>query len=89
MNRAFTIAALLMAMGCSAQAKKQATPAPAIPEGKIFNLDKQDEKATSNKAIYKGDTLTVYVTSTGRLFVKLKSAKTGKEYRRYIKSPKQ
>ncbi len=64
----------------------KAQTAAAIPQNKTFNLDKpKDEgRLTSNRATLKGETLKVYVTAKGKLFVKLKSEKTGKEYRRYI-----
>lgn len=57
----------------------------SIPIGKVYNLDKADEIETTNKAILKGVEYKVYATSKGRLYIKLVSAKTGKEYRRYLK----
>lgn len=56
-----------------------------IPNGKVFNLDKVDDTETTNKAILKGIEYKVYATSKGRLYIKLTSAKTGKQYRRYLK----
>ena len=57
-----------------------------IPQGQTYNLDKQDEQQTTNTAIYKGKTYPVFATSKGKLFIKLISEKTGKEYRKYIKT---
>lgn len=56
-----------------------------IPNGKVFNLDRVDEIETTNKAILKGIEYKVYATSKGKLYIKLTSAKTGKQYRRYLK----
>lgn len=56
-----------------------------VPQGKFFDLDKQDEKTTTNKAKLKGEIHIVYATAKGKLYIKLVSNKTGKEYRRYIK----
>lgn len=68
--------------------KEQTTEAIQVPQNKTFNLDKpKDEgKLTTNKATLKGETLPVYVTEKGKLFIKQVSAKTGKEYRKYIKT---
>lgn len=58
----------------------------SIPNGKTYNLDKADEIETTNKAILKGVEHKVYATRKGKLYIKLVSAKTGKEYRRYLKT---
>ncbi len=68
--------------------KAQTTAPIEVPQNKTFNLDKpKDEgKLTTNKATLKGEILPVYVTGKGKLFIKQVSAKTGKEYRKYIKT---
>jgi hypothetical protein len=62
------------------------TSIPVIVQGKTFNLDgnKQDSILTTNKAIYKNQTYSVYaIKKTGRLFISTFS-KNGKYYRKYI-----
>ena len=66
--------------------KVNVTVPVTIPQGRTYNLDKQDESKTTNTAIYKGVSYPVYATSKGKLFIKLGSEKTGKEYRKYIKT---
>lgn len=58
----------------------------SVPQGQRFNLDKPKDEGTltTNTADYKGTNYPVYVTAKGRLFIKLTSPTTGKEYRKYI-----
>lgn len=56
-----------------------------IPQGKTFDLDKKDEIATTNIGICKGVSYPVFANSKGKLYIKLVSEKTKKEYKKYIK----
>ncbi len=55
-------------------------------EPKVFDLDKAEKKETPHIAIFKGEKHKVFATSKGKLFIELISEKTGKIYRRYIKT---
>lgn len=83
----FASTALYAQIGTSTPKQKDnaAQSVKHIPNGKVFNLDKVDEVETTNKAILKGIEYKVYATSKGKLYIKLTSAKTGKQYRRYLK----
>lgn len=83
---------ILLLLAWATPAKAQEAPSKKteivkpVPIGQTFDLDKADEIETSNKAILKGVSYKVYATSKGKLFIKLISPKTGKPYRRYLKT---
>ena len=51
---------------------------------KTYDLDKPKYEATRDRAILNGKKYTVYKADDDRKFIFLKSAKTGKTYRRYV-----
>lgn len=86
------IMALTLALPSMGQeiAKKTDTTT-VIREGNVFKSNKvsNDRQSKETKTNYeyedsKGKTYPIYLSSTGKAFIKVISKKTGKEYRRYI-----
>lgn len=90
MKNILILAALALSLTASAQTStKQEKPALVINEStKTIDLDAtevaQTQKATGYTASYKGQTYPVYESAKGKLFIYMKSKKTGKEYKKYL-----
>jgi hypothetical protein len=72
-------------------AKSKSDTATVIREGNVFRANKvsngRQSKETKTNYEYedsKGETHPIYLSSTGKAFIKVISKKTGKEYRRYL-----
>jgi hypothetical protein len=65
----------------------QAQTAKKDPTGNYIEVTKESTAKLTDKTFttLKGEVFKVYETDKGRLFVKRKSAKTGKSYNQYLK----
>ena len=70
---------------------KKTDTTTVIREGNVFKSNKvsngRQSKETKTNYEYedsKGETYPIYLSSTGKAFIKVISKKTGKEYRRYL-----
>ena len=86
------VAMLTLALpSMSQEVAKKTDTTTVIREGNVFKSNKvsngRQSKETKTNYEYedsKGETYPIYLSSTGKAFIKVVSKKTGKEYRRYL-----
>lgn len=85
------ICALTLALpSMSQEVAKKSDTATVVRQGNVFKSNKvsngrQSEKKTNwEYEDSKGQTYPIYLSASGKAFIKVISKKTGKEYRRYL-----